>query len=192
MRSQSCKKLHLKYLRFSLTLTPCVGYLDLMMKRLGKVFSILLSVTVLVISCSLTSYHRDIPPRSNRQVQAKLNDYAKTFLGTPYRYGGISKSGIDCSGLIVRVYKDICGISLPHSTKSLFNQGSTLSIRSLEIGDLVFFRDERGLSPSHVGMYIGKGRFIHSEGGRGVIITKMNNRYYKQRFAGARRLLSCK
>ena len=116
-------------------------------------------------------------------------EYAISFLGAPYRYGGTSKSGIDCSGLIVRIYQDKCGISLPHSARRLFEEGNALSLRSLEVGDLVFFRQGRGTPPSHVGMYLGNGRFIHSESGRGVIITKMGNRYYKPRYAGARRIL---
>jgi hypothetical protein len=116
-------------------------------------------------------------------------DTAKGYLGTPYVYAGVSKSGVDCSGLVHCVFKDVTGKALPRRVVDLLNAGCTIP-GSLSPGDLVFFDTTGG--PSHVGIYIGEKKFVHaaSEGPRtGVIISSLDERYYGTRYIGARRYI---
>ncbi len=109
---------------------------------------------------------------------------AMQFLGVPYKWGGESPSGFDCSGLVVYVYRQI-GISLPHYTGSLWGQGVPVSRSDLQPGDLVFFN---GLG--HMGIYAGGGSFIHApHTGDVVKISSLGDDWYARTYMGARRIL---
>jgi cell wall-associated NlpC family hydrolase len=109
--------------------------------------------------------------------------YAKRFLGVPYRWGGSSPGGFDCSGLVRYVYRRF-GIDLPHSSYADFNLGRRVGRSALKPGDLVFFS---GLG--HVGMYVGHGRFIHAPStGTRVQISRLSE--YGGSYDGARRLVA--
>ncbi len=119
-----------------------------------------------------------------------LVESAKKYLGIRYRYGGSSPSrGFDCSGFVYYLLSRH-GIRAPHSAAELFRMGKPVSRSELRPGDLVFFKNtarRRGIT--HVGIYIGNGKFIHSSSGRGrVTVTSLKDPYYATRFAGARRL----
>jgi LysM repeat protein len=108
------------------------------------------------------------------------------FVGWPYQWSGIGEGGFDCSGLVSRVFAAV-GLHLPHSSFSQYQAGTPVAIGSLAPGDLVFFWTySRG--PSHVGIYVGDGRFVHASFSKGVIISSMNEPYYRARYVGARRL----
>ena len=145
-------------------------------------------VGILVLSCAGPSITPSRPSRLQDPKQAQLYDHAQTFSGTPYRLGGDDRSGMDCSGLVVRLYRDVYNLYLPHSTAELYQTGLAVSLRSLEVGDLIFFREERGAAPSHVGVYLGNAAFIHASSTNGVIVSKLTETYYQKRFAGARRI----
>ena len=128
--------------------------------------------------------------RSNTaaNLQAELVRTAHQFIGTPYRWGGVSaKTGFDCSGLTMTVYR-LNGLHLPRSARSQFKAGRAVSKRSLRQGDLVFFDTSRRSRVSHVGIYIGSGRFIHASGrGKQIRTADLNSSYFKRRYVGARR-----
>ena len=117
---------------------------------------------------------------------------AKQYLGTGYVYGGASPRGFDCSGFTMYIYKQF-GYSLPHSATSQWLSGmgtKIYSISELQPGDLVFFRKSGSSSrASHVGIYVGGGKFVHASTSKvGVIVSGMNEAYYTSGFVGARRL----
>lgn len=114
--------------------------------------------------------------------------YAYKFLGRPYVWGGSGPSVFDCSGFTAYVYK-ILGITLPHYTVSQASLGVHVSRDNLKPGDLVFFNTSSRLS--HVGIYVGNGKFIQaSSGSNKVIVSSLYQSYYNSRYAGARRIIN--
>lgn len=117
----------------------------------------------------------------------RLVEQAMTYLGTPYRRGGTTRHGVDCSGLVGAVYGEQ-GLDMPRTAAQQFAEGMAVAARDLRPGDLVFFRDTYKRGISHVGIYIGDGRFLHAAGRRhGVIVSELSRPYYRIRYAGARR-----
>ncbi|MCS7173266.1 MAG: LysM peptidoglycan-binding domain-containing C40 family peptidase [Armatimonadetes bacterium] len=123
-------------------------------------------------------------PASPSSRGAVLAVFARRFLGVPYRWGGTGASGFDCSGFVYAVFRQF-GLFLPRTSFEMFGVGRPVS--PPEPGDLVFFTTYRP-GPSHVGIYLGGGFFIHasSAGGR-VRIDSLQDGYYRARFVGARR-----
>lgn len=116
-----------------------------------------------------------------------LTDVVSDLYGTPYKSSGSSKKGFDCSGFTRYVF-DALGVDLPHNSASQYEVGTEVARKDLQPGDLVFF-NTNGRSISHVGIYIGNGTFVHSESGRGVVNTKLNDPYYwSKRYVGAKRV----
>lgn len=117
----------------------------------------------------------------------QLQTTAKKFIGVKYSYGGTSTSGFDCSGYVRHVYNQI-GVSLPRTSASMYGAGSAVGKKDLKAGDLVFFNTS-GRGISHVGIYIGGNKFIHSMTGKGVTITDINDKWYwGSRYVGAKRV----
>jgi len=111
-----------------------------------------------------------------------------SFLGVPYRYGGSSKEGIDCSGFASRVYAVATAQQIPRSTVEQFRVGKEIDKRELQFGDLVFF-NTTGRRPSHVGIYIEDDLFAHASVLSGVTISSLESTYYRKRYVGARRMV---
>jgi cell wall-associated NlpC family hydrolase len=107
---------------------------------------------------------------------------ALRYLGTPYRWAGSSLSGFDCSGFVMYVYGRL-GVGLPHNSAQLWSVGKPVARKDLQPGDIVFFN-----GPSHVGIYIGRGRFIHSpHAGDVVRVQRLSESWYGTTYDGARR-----
>jgi hypothetical protein len=114
---------------------------------------------------------------------------AKKYLGVPYVWGGTSAQGFDCSGLVQTVFAEN-GVQLPRGSGDQFREGRKISRKDLRPGDLVFFHTYTS-GPSHVGIYVGEGKFLHAESSpRGVTITPLIESYWDERFHGARTWLS--
>ena len=122
-------------------------------------------------------------------VRYKLAKMARTFLGLPYRWGEMSeRRGADCSGLVKMIFAKL-RIELPRTSRDQIQTGEEIPMDKLETGDLVFFSSD-GVTPSHVGVYMGNHQFLHAEKKAGrVIITDLNRPWYTKRFLGARRVV---
>jgi cell wall-associated NlpC family hydrolase len=113
--------------------------------------------------------------------------YAYKFLGKPYVWGATGPSAFDCSGFTTYVYKNF-DVSLPRTSSGQYGSGQTVSKANLAQGDLVFFNTYGSIS--HVGIYIGDGRFIHAGSSKtGVVISSIGEGYYASRYVGAKRVL---
>lgn len=110
------------------------------------------------------------------------------FLDTPYKYGGNTENGIDCSGFTKQVFSNALNIDLPRSAREQFNVGEPIEQEDLSFGDLVFFNTTRRSFPGHVGIYIGDNQFIHASRTLGVTISSLDETYYNKRYVGARRI----
>ena len=125
-------------------------------------------------------------------LKQEVVDTSCTYIGTRYVYGGASPSGFDCSGFTMYVYS-LFGYSLPHSATSQLSYGSYVAKDQLQMGDLVFFLDGRYASSgaSHVGIYIGGGKFIHSPNpSEYVTIDTLESGYWGDTYIAARRLIA--
>ncbi len=115
----------------------------------------------------------------------RLLETIDEWYGTRYRYGGTTKSGIDCSAFVRAVYKVAFGIDLPRTAREQF-RAAALAVSNLQTGDLLFFNTSGGIS--HVGMYLGNNKFVHASTSRGVIVSDLDENYYAARYLGARRM----
>ncbi|RKQ37619.1 NlpC/P60 family protein [Oceanobacillus halophilus] len=116
--------------------------------------------------------------------QSNVIQVATSFIGTPYVWGGESPSGFDCSGFIHYVYQTQ-GIDLPRTVSEIWSVGQTVS--SPSVGDFVFFTTYKS-GPSHMGIYIGNGEFVHAGTSSGVTISNMNSSYWQPKYLGAKRI----
>ncbi len=111
-----------------------------------------------------------------------------SYLGTPYKFGGNTRKGIDCSAFTRLVFQESLSIDLPRSTLEQVKLGQPVSKDNLKFGDLVFFNTRRRQNPGHVGIYLWENYFVHASTKYGVIVSSMASGYYERRFVGARRL----
>lgn len=112
------------------------------------------------------------------------------YLNTPYKYGGNSKKGIDCSAFTQTIFNNALSVDLLRSAREQFTQGIAVEKTELKFGDLVFFNTRRRVRPGHVGIYIGDNLFAHASSKHGVIVSSLDHNYYTRTYMGARRIES--
>lgn len=118
---------------------------------------------------------------------AALYEYIDAWWGVPHKIGGNDKSGVDCSGFIVRLYDEVYGKSVPRTTEDLFLAARAIDTAKMITGDLVFITFQGRKKVSHVGVYLQDGKFVHASTSKGVRIDFMRDNYYKkQQFSGGR------
>lgn len=113
----------------------------------------------------------------------KVVDAACAWIGVPYRYGGDSRSGVDCSGLVCMAFQKGAGIKLPRSSREQHSFCKEVSRKKIKPGDLLFFTNNKGGGRiNHVGIYVGNNKMIHSSSSRGVIISSLDEDYWATHF----------
>ena len=125
------------------------------------------------------------PERANAVLMRAIS-----LVGTPYRWGGNTpEGGFDCSGLVNYVFRDMLDVRLPRTSRELFGlQGPRIAPGQLAGGDLVFFGS--GGAVSHVGIYVGEGRFVHAPNSGGTVrLDRLDGSWWREHYTGARRLL---
>ncbi len=136
--------------------------------------------------------YRTTKPGENGKnfLRNEIVERAESFIGVPYRWGGSSpRDGFDCSGFTMAVYR-LNGLNLPRSSSAQWTAGSRVGRHQLSKADLVFFATSGGTRISHVGIYVGKDKFIHAPGrSKKIRISSLSNTYFKQRYVGARSYL---
>ena len=123
--------------------------------------------------------------RTSKMANA-LTKSALRFLGVPYSFGGTSSSGFDCSGFVQHVFA-MLGIALPRTADAQYDVGHR-AVGGAHPGDLVFFDTYGGVS--HVGIYLGGGKFVHASSSHGVMVSRLSESYWATRYVGAKRLIA--
>jgi murein DD-endopeptidase len=117
---------------------------------------------------------------------AKAVSVAKSMIGVPYKWGGASPNGFDCSGLVQYAYNK-AGLNVPRNSLAQYSASRQVSLKDAQVGDLVFFNFDRKIS--HVGIYLGGGRFVHAPSkGKRVQVASLQEAPYRQHFVGAGRI----
>ncbi len=125
----------------------------------------------------------------NLEDNHKLYMESADWIGVPYRGGGDSKRGTDCSGLTYQVYRKVYRTQLPRNTEDLKKKSNKVSKRNLREGDLVFFTSRNsGKKVAHVGIYLKNGKFIHASTSKGVIVSNLNEDYYTKHWISGGRI----
>jgi hypothetical protein len=119
----------------------------------------------------------------------QFEDRLKQFIGIPYRRGGTTTKGLDCSGFVRLVYDQIFGIELPHNSVAQFRFSDLKKIdkRDMQPGDLIFFGNTKKKRINHVGVYISDNKFIHASSSKGISVSGLDESYWKKRFMGTKR-----
>ena len=118
---------------------------------------------------------------SSKGKNKKLYEVIKPWMGVPYKYGGTTKQGVDCSGFVGNIYREAYGITLKRTANDMQQDVKKVGKNQLREGDLVFFVNSHG-KVSHVGIYLHDGLFVHSSTSRGVIISPLSDKYWSQHF----------
>ncbi len=126
-------------------------------------------------------------PSTAGSVRDKMMEIITSYIGTPYKIGGIDHAGIDCSGFSMVVFDSAFRVNLPHSALEQSSLGANVPKEDLQVGNLVFFKTV-GSRISHVGIYLGDQLFAHASVTQGVTISSLESTYYKRRYAGARKI----
>lgn len=121
-------------------------------------------------------------PSPSSDYEKDLQAFIDDWYGTPHRMGGMTKSGVDCSGFVIIAYQEVFNREFKsRRAEDIFAEMEALDQEDLEYGDLVFFK-VRGRRIDHVGIYIGQGQFAHTSSSKGVMISLLSNSYWSKRF----------
>ena len=129
------------------------------------------------------------PMHPSTEAQRRLVEVARSWIGVPYRYGGIARDGVDCSGLVFNIYREALGIELPRNSSAQRAGTAEIDRHQLQPGDLVFFTSKNsGNGISHVGLYVDPERMIHASSSRGVIESRLDEPYWVLHYHSAGRV----
>ena len=129
--------------------------------------------------------------KRRRAGPSRLARVVDRYLGVPYRWGGTTRAGMDCSAFARAIFRETYGIELPRTTKQMYGVGRAIAQwQQLRAGDLVFFNiGNARAGVSHVGIYLGQGQFAHLSQSQGGTISPLDTPYFRRYYAGARRIV---
>lgn len=153
---------------------------------------ITLLLSVLLFSCKTKKYRNAIAKTENYElndlsIKKSLRNEVSQWLGTPYKYGGNDKKGVDCSGFVCAIYKEVYAQNVPRTSQSLYVACKKIKDNELREGDLVFF-NFNGKGVSHVGIYLSNNMYVHASTTKGVVISDLKNVYTLKNYVGAGRI----
>lgn len=171
-----------------------------LLNKIDTKVALVISVILFCTSCSSTKNVVQIENPNGEtvllssDVNKDLYKEVQQWLGVPYKYGGNSKSGIDCSGLVVQIYNNVYSKKLYRSSSEIYEKNcKKISKGDLKEGDLLFFNTSKKKNRiNHVGLYLHKDKFVHTSTKKGVIISDLKDLYYKDCFIVAGRVGDCK
>ena len=151
-----------------------------------KNYAVIWFLGACLMACHST---RKIKVNSSNTLKAKssLQQQVNYWMGTPYRLGGTTKQGIDCSGLVCAIYLNVYHVKLPRTSAAQFANCQKIVEKEVKEGDLVFFKIG-STAISHVGIYLKEHQFLHASSSKGVIISNLQEPYYKKYFASYGRI----
>jgi lipoprotein Spr/probable lipoprotein NlpC len=132
----------------------------------------------------------DIPLDGSENLE--LLAAIESWMGTPYRYGGCTRFGVDCSCLVKSLYEEVFDMDLVRTSRDMFDTLPPVAPEEIREGDILIFRARRGRRIGHVGLYLKDGKFVHASRRHGVAIAEMENAYFRKRFVAARRVIPSK
>ncbi len=133
-------------------------------------------------------YSQELGVSLDHGADKSLIETVTRWLGAPYRSGGSTERGTDCSGFVMRAYQQAYGVTLVHSSRGLFARTARVKRAEMREGDLVFFRRTRHSPIYHVGIYLRDGKFVHSQSHKGVMVSSLREGYWGRNFCGGGRL----
>ena len=157
-------------------------------------YVLVLVLAINVVGCASTSSTSTSPASdaaptlSVSEAEDRLHAAAERWEGTPHEWGGTTRRGVDCSGLVQSIYADAFGYQVPRTTDQQVEWGRFVERDDLKPGDLVFFRP--GSGQRHVGIYVSDGQFLHASSSDGVRLSPLDRSYWVERWWQGRRLLS--
>jgi len=117
----------------------------------------------------------------------QLIEFLESWYGTPYKMGGVDKTGVDCSAFVQSLMLTMYGVNVPRTSQEQYDQCKRISKNKMVEGDLVFFRTQKKKGVSHVGVYLRNNKFVHASTSSGVMISDLGEEYYSKRFVGSGR-----
>lgn len=142
---------------------------------------------LLLVGCTNNRTHENtVISKTNRKKKDNLYKFYTDWKGTPYKFGGTTRNGIDCSAFVRELYINVYEISLPRDTRSQIKRGESIKYAERDTGDLVFFKT--GSNSYHVGVYYENDNFIHASTSKGVMISNLNETYWVSKIIDVRRV----
>jgi probable lipoprotein NlpC len=172
-----------------------------MLCKLGFYLNLLALVLFFMLSACSTAPGPVAPPAvgsahpftaksylNDAEIEQRLRREYGRWQGTRHRLGGTGSRGVDCSGFVKAIYKDVFNVDLPRTTRAQVKQGRPIPFKELQAGDLVFFQPPT--YPRHVGIYLGGSEFVHASKNKGVTLSRIDETYWGKYYWTARRILS--
>lgn len=153
----------------------------------GLIALIFMSTSCRVKKASITTKKIEKKELSDLHLKRELRNEIKNWLGTPYKYGGNTKKGVDCSGFVQAIYMEVYELKLARTSKDMYAASKPIKMKELREGDLIFFNYE-GKGVSHVGIYLADNKYVHASASKGVVISDITDTFVKKKIVGAGRM----